>query len=559
MIYLLTETLNVNNQKYYYCTMQDLINNFASNQTGYQLTEDNYRLNNNILRVQAYSDMDLSHFTIGNAHTVHSVIHVIPNTVYKRVYNVTGYEIQSGYAEFTLKLDLWHTYIEFANIHNLHVTRCTRDILQNSKHVGYFSDPIEAMQKPQYEHLVIKSITNPSITLSYGNNNEKMKDSDFMLVIAIKYNVKELQSGALTNTRLFALNLHTVFDTIKSDYPQSLKINALEDFLSGIYKMATHDTPPQYTDCQPVGAWIIEKELVKYEIQSGLGYDMLDVTSNIKGLHDVTVTSYRVLASNLTRTLTYTNIKNSNVYLGLMHNNIKISNIKGADQVAVNLHFVIGADDVKVLLIEGDKQINITSGFAVNFTTVEGDIRNERQVVDELQNTMPLLASMVSMGAGIATQNPMLVATSVVGMANTMVSNEQKALTKHIGSLIKAGDATTNFFKGAIYLQNPAIPDLDVYELNNPYYAIIITDTTTNNKEVEYYGLTYQTTVADFATLFTFNNASTGNAGSADTVDGFDFLQLSDMTFTGNIPNEAQEYIYNKLRQGIRIKRNGTI
>lgn len=554
MIYLLTETLSCNNQKFYYAKIQNLINNFALNQTGFQLTEDNYRLNNNILRVQAYSDMDNSHFTIGHAHLVHSIIHVIPNTTYKRVYNVIDYTIQSGYAEFTLKIDLWHTYIEFANIHNLHVTRCTRDILVNSSNVGYYADPIEAIKKPTYTPLVIKSITNPNITLSYGTNNEKMKDSDFMLVIAIKYNVYDTQSGALTNTRLFAVNLHDAINAIKSHYPQSLKINAVEDLLSGIYKMATHNDPVTYTPCVPISAWIIEKELVQYEIQSGLGYDMLDITTNIKGLQDVTITSYRVIASNLIRTLTYTNTKNSNVYLGLQHNNIKVSNLKGTDKVEVNIHFVIGADDIKVLLIEGEKQVNVTSGFTVNFTTYDGDIRNERKVVDEMQNTMPLLASMVSMGAGIVTQNPMLIASSVVGMTSTMVSNEAKALQKHIGSLIKAGDATTNFFKGKIYVPSSVFVDQDTYEINNPYYAVIITDDTTNNKDLEYYGLIYQTTVADLATLFTFRNASTGNTGSADTVDGFDYLKCSDLTFTGNIPNEAQEFIYNKLLQGIRIK-----
>ena len=110
------------------------------------------------------------------------------------------------------------------------------------------------------------------------------------------------------------------------------------------------------------------------------------------------------------------------------------------------------------------------------------------------------------------------------------------------------------FFKGKIYVPSSVFVDQDIYEINNPYYAVIITDDTTNNKDLEYYGLIYQTTVADLATLFTFRNASTGNTGSADTVDGFDYLKCSDLTFTGNIPNEAQEFIYNKLLQGIRIK-----
>ena len=97
MIYLLTETLNCNNQKfYYYTSINTLINNFAI--SNWQITDDNYRINENILRVYA-KPASSGDFSYANAPQVHSVIHTVTQTVgtFTRVYNVTGFVVKSDF------------------------------------------------------------------------------------------------------------------------------------------------------------------------------------------------------------------------------------------------------------------------------------------------------------------------------------------------------------------------------------------------------------------------------------------------------------------------------
>ena len=72
MLYLFNDSLNVNNQKYLYESVASIITHYSAIASTKQFTDDNYRINNNELKI-AISET----FTIADAISKNTCIHTL--------------------------------------------------------------------------------------------------------------------------------------------------------------------------------------------------------------------------------------------------------------------------------------------------------------------------------------------------------------------------------------------------------------------------------------------------------------------------------------------------
>ena len=558
MIYLMTETLNVNNQKYYFynsVTPQVLIDNFKIN--NWTFTEDNYRINNDILRIKAdpHSSGD---FSYANGAQVHTVVHTIPSQAYYRVYNVTGYICQSNYVLFNLKLDLWHTYIGWASyIKNVRVTKCTRDLLKSTQHMGFYDNPQQALKSPVYTNVDYTSLINTGVHIPF-DSNAKVKLKNLAVVFALKYNTYESNSGSVSRVQMFGFNLEDLVASyvgiVDSDtcFAQTDLLQMIIDTIAGIYTINRQTALNTYEDfsASVIGAWLIDAELINLVNQPS-DYQTLFVRSKNSYKFSVGGTwSNQLLApqivtpANRERVFNITTVKqdaNKQIYFGTKYNNLRIIKNVGTAQVVIKC--IVNSSEIKIMAIQGENQEDITSAFALTLTTLDGDVNNAKDAMEKLTSALAIVGSLGTAIVGAISGNGLVAAGGVLSATAQATKFAESFMQRRLGGIGKVGDAYITYYNGTKVTRTYT----DLY-LNNPYNICKIEDDTTGIDNLAYYGLTYDYTVSNLYSIFSASRIET-------TVDDFDFLQCTDMTFdTINIPLDAQEYIRKKLCEGIRCK-----
>lgn len=541
MIHLLNETLNVNNQRYYYGTKTSFLVHFSSEDVTF--TEDNYRLNYNILKI-AFTET----FTMSVAIGKHTVVHEIGD--YYRVYNVVSYVIESGFIYYTLAIDLWHTYAYDGSLSNLRICRSTRVITQEGDYVGFYPSAKQCLKSPTYTPLKIKSIADGTVITS--QNDIDIDASKISIVMAIKHNTFQDQDGATSVVNLFGIPLDTVLAKPTSA-TEGLFLGiarVVQEFVNGIYECRhyVNGNLSSTFKAQLVNAWLIDNECIESVFGADLNVVLKFATkTSISGMTDYEFKPAIISSGTHARILTYAAKPNTKVYIGTKYNNLELAPVYNYNEdTEVEIRYVAGNDTMSVYAIQGDNQVDITSAFTLNIVQVNGDITIQRQILSQFQNALPIIASAGTIGVGIMTQNPVAIGGGILSLANSASKYAEAMLPQHMGNIVRGGDAISTFCENSPYVFVNGNP-------RNPYYIVEIEDDKTAQDELQYYGLVYDTTISLLTRLSTYDDVTSGTT-TAGTVDGFDYLQCTDLTFGGNIPKEAQEFIYNKLIAGIRIK-----
>ena len=540
MIHLLNEALNANNQHYYYGSIANILTTLSSQDVTF--TEDNYRLNNNVLRV-GFTDT----FTISVAINKHTVVHVIGD--YKRVYNVLSYEIQSGYILYNVAIDLWHTYAYDAGIENIRVCRSTR-IINDGNDYGFYPSAKQCLTKPTYKPIKVISTDGVTVLTTYGDL--EFDASKISIVMAIKHNTFQDQDGATSVVNLFGIPLSTVLakptSAIEGIFLTISRV--IQEFVNGIYE-CRHYVNSSLTEsfkAQLVNAWLIDNECIENTYGANANVVLKFATkTSISGMVNYEFTPAMISSGTHSRILEYEAKPNTKIYVGTKYNNLEVApiyNVYGENEVEIR--YIANSDTMNVYAIQGDNQVDITSAFTLNIVQVDGDITLQRQILSQFQNALPIIASAGTIAVGAISQNPVAIGGGILSLANSASKYAEAQLPQHMGNIVRGGDAISTFCEDAPYVFINGRP-------RNPYYIIEIEDVKTNLDELKYYGLVYDFVVDNITTLTNYDDVNSGTS-TVSTIDGYDYLQCTDLIFTGNIPKEASEYIYNKLINGIRIK-----
>ena len=325
-------------------------------------TEDRYTLNANIAEVN-----------VGAVTNFDDVTYIAwENEGVWRYYFVVSAVFQSGYAIFTLDVDLWATHIKRAALSNIRVTRCNRAV-----GVGVY-DKIPVAVGREFVRLGGEMSTN---------------DLAILFVVAFATGVSSLLvNNAATALGVFALEMNN-----DDDAPEDVPLfDWWIELVSGIFSAAATVGD---LDANVLKAYIVPKNVLT--IKSG------------------TVPVFNVKAPTFSGTLTPTyeaapfifpvNFDvaidpNKKYYVGTKHAGVELARITGNTQVSYN--FIVKQDGLQVIVQQGDRMLDITDAFEVGLTSNDGNFTATERIARLLQVAGGIASGafqIVAGGAGLVT------------------------------------------------------------------------------------------------------------------------------------------------------------
>ena len=489
---------------------------------------ENYRINRNVLMIKFDNYI--------NAKNYDNITYICDNfdkNGYQRFYFVENCYQQSGYAFYNLSIDYWASYIYRARIDNIHVKRCNRNIA-----TGVYRDDFITKNNSN-EWLPITGSTS-------GSNNKRFDINKCSIVFCMSYNVVSTNTGSIDTTQLFAINLkdlkenycrYTENGTDRNENEKlelSQTTNAVDYAIAvvgGIYGVSAWGPIKDTNDAKVTQAWIVDNTLL-------LTTDNLVEGIKTRNLYDGRTLNNAlvkaVVPSNLSRYFSLNLDKNFNYYVGTQGKGLKIKKLSSTTQVQYNV--IVSQSDLKVIVKQGDNQMDITDAFAVQLTLNAGEITGLRAMVSTIQQSYQEVARFMTLQ-----NNKDATKLDYAGLAVDYASGFQN---KFVGTLIGTGDGYLNFRNllssgfSTNYDENINFP------VFNPYALTKCQSIENEDEIVARQGISFDCYISDLANIFNYNLLTETNNT---------FLQC-DCNVTNTIL-DACNLIKTKLASGIFIEK----
>lgn len=436
MVYLYKNKLPnyAENTHYFFTAVDDYVNSLGV--AFLQFDEDRYTINGNIAEVElpAVTDVDDVSYIAWN------------NGDAWRFFFVRSAVYQSGYAIFTLDIDLWGTYIARASLSNIRVTRCNRNI-----GVGIY-DPIPATLNRDFVQL---------------GDNLTVNNLALVFVVAFATGV----SSILINNSATSLGVFVQeFEGLKNK-PEG--INTLDwgiELISGIFsaKATIGDL-----DAVVLKAYIIPKDVI--HIKTNIVPTFTVKTPSTNG----TLTpSYEAAPAIFPKKYEIDIDPNKKYFVGTQHAGLEL--VRTTNKTSVYYNFITKQDGIQVIIQQGDKMLDITDAFSVGLTSNDGNFTSTEKIARLIQITSGIASGafqIMTGGAGYV--------TGALTAANALSSVIEQGNAKYI----QGGDGVSTFRRLAGSAQSP-------------YY--MQTNESINNEaaNARLYGATFNEQVASIDDIF---------------------------------------------------------
>lgn len=467
----------------------DYINKIKSNLV---VTYDieNYRINRNVLMIKFDK-----HINAKNYDDITYICDDFDISGYQRFYFVDNCYQQSGYAFYNLSIDYWASYIYRARIDNIHVKRCNRNIA-----TGVYRDDFITKTNSN-EWLAIDGTTS-------GNDNKRFDINKCSIVFCMSYNVVTTNSGSIDTTQLFAISLKDLKENYchytESGLPRNTNdqlelsqiTNAVDYAIAvvgGIYGVSAWGPIKDTNDAKITQAWIVDNTLL-------LTTDNLVEGIKTRNLYDGRTLSNTlvkaVIPSNLSRYFSLNLDKNFNYYVGTQGKGLKIKKLSDST-TQVQYNVIVSQSDLKVIVKQGDNQMDITDAFAVQLTLNAGEITGLRAMVSTIQQSYQEVARFMTLENNTD--------ASTLDYAGLLVDYTGGYQNKFVGTLIGSGDGYLNFRNllssgfSTDYNENINFP---VY---NPYALTKCQSIENEDAIVARQGITFDSYISDLSYIFDYN------------------------------------------------------
>lgn len=306
---------------------------------------------------------------------------------YFRAYTVYSAEFRSGYLRIRVAVDLWGTYIAQADVTDLYITRCNRDLSALISSMGYYAPVDHTDGPPEYTE----------IPLADG-------DQAYM-VFSVAYQVG--QSDIFGNNSATAVGIYAIDINALSFMPDGMKqIDYAAALVGGIYSIKDS------FGSKPAGAlraWIVPKSMLR---DSGAKPPTFQAT--VAGKTDtVDVTPVICVAPNVnTRTGTPVDLvgymtaraqidAGKRTYVGTYTDAMPIENIVTNSGHATVFYMVnVGQADLSVHVMHGADSRDITSAFEITLTTNDGNMTTMQRIQAILGTVTGVAGSVAMIAAG---------------------------------------------------------------------------------------------------------------------------------------------------------------
>lgn len=359
-----------------------------------QFSEDRYTMNGNIAEVQlpAVTDVDDVTYIAWN------------NGGAWRFFFVRSAVYQSGFAIFTLEVDLWATHIARATLSNIRVTRCNRNI-----GVGIY-DAIPATTGREFTQI---------------GNPLTVNDLAIVYVVAFATGVSSiLVNNAGTSMGVFVQEMDDV-----EDLPEDTNLfDYYIDLVSGIY--AAQATIGDL-DANVLKAYIVPKSVVA--IKTGTVPVFKVKTPSYSG----TLTpSYEAAPFIFPMRFDIPIDPNKKYFVGTKHAGVEL--VRTTQPTNVFYNFIVKQDGLQIIVQQGDRMLDITDAFAVGLTSNDGNFTATERIARTLQ-----IVGGIASGAFQIMQGGSGYVTGALTAANALTSVIEQGNARYA----QGGDGVSTFRK----------------------------------------------------------------------------------------------------------------
>ena len=436
MIYLYKNKLPnyAENTHYFFNAVDDYVNSLGVEFLRFE--EDRYTINGNIAEVElpAVTDVDNVTYIAWN------------NGGAWRFFFVRSAVYQSGYAIFTLDVDLWATHIARATLSNIRVTRCNRNV-----GIGVY-DAIPSSVGREFSRL---------------GGDMSVNELAIVYVVAFATGV----SSILVNNAATAIGVFANDMTADVNKPEGVPLlDWYIELVSGIYgAQATIGD----LDATVLKAYIVPKIAAA-------------VKTNI-------VPSFKVKSPSFTGTLTPTyevapaifpvrfDVEidpDKKYFVGTKHSGVEL--VRTTQPTTVFYNYIVKQDGLQVIVQQGDRMLDITDAFSVGLTSNDGNFTATERVARTLQ-----VVGGLASGAFQIMQGGAGYVTGALTAANALTSVVEQGNARYA----QGGDGVSTF-----RLPSGAV--------QSPYY--MQTNESINNEaaNARLYGATFNQQVASVDDIF---------------------------------------------------------
>lgn len=490
---------------------------------------ENYRINRNVLMIKFDN-----HINAKNYDDITYICDNFDEHGYQRFYFVDNCYQQSGYAFYNLSIDYWASYIYRARIDNIHVKRCNRNIA-----TGVYRDDFITKTNSN-EWLAIDGTTS-------GSDNKRFDINKCSIVFCMSYNIVSTNTGSIDTTQLFAINLKDLKENYcyytDSGLPRnendrlkfSQTTNAVDYAIAvvgGIYGVSAWGPIKDTNDAKVTQAWIVDNNLL-------LTTDNLVEGIKTRNLYDGRTLSNTlvkaVIPSNLSRYFSLNLDKTYNYYIGTQGKGLKIKKLSDST-TQVQYNVIVSQSDLKVIVKQGDNQMDITDAFAVQLTLNAGEITGLRAMVSTIQQSYQEVAKFMTLE-----NNKDATTLDYTGLLVDYAGGFQN---KFVGTLIGSGDGYLNFRNLLSSSFTTNFNENINFPVYNPYALTKCQSIENEDEIVARQGITFDCYISDLSYIFDYNLLTQTNNT---------FLQC-DCNVTNTIL-DACNLIKTKLASGIFIEK----
>lgn len=341
MVYLYKNKLPnyAENTHYFYTNVDDYVNSLGDEFLSFE--EDRYTINGNIVEVElpAVTDVDNVTYIAWN------------NGGAWRFFFVRSAVYQSGFAVFTLDVDLWATHIARATLSNIRVTRCNRNVGNGV----YDSIPVTTGRE-----------------FSRLGGDISVNDLAVVYVVAFATGV----SSILVNNAGTSLGVFVQEMGDDDDLPEGKSIfDWWLELVSGIF--AAQATIGDL-DANVLKAYIVPKDVVA--IKTGTVPVFKVKTPSFSG----TLTpSYEAAPFIFPVRFDIDIDPNKKYFVGTKHAGVEL--VRTTQSANVVYNYIMKQDGLQVIVQQGDRMLDITDAFAVGLTSNDGNFTATERVARTLQ------------------------------------------------------------------------------------------------------------------------------------------------------------------------------
>lgn len=408
-----------------------------------QFTEDRYTMNGNIAEIQlpAVTDFDDVTYIAWN------------NGGAWRFFFVRSAVYQSGYAIFTLDVDLWATYISKASFSKIHVKRCNRNI-----GVGVYDDiAVTAIRsyttKPVASSLYVIAYTVAIETNSTSlfANNASTTVKQYANIIGVDQHIKSVDEAIAYVSGIYAVTARTGEKRANILNAYILPYNAVKIKDSNVptFKVSTDIIDGDLT---LIPSFEVDGGTSTFEFVEGLDPDYLYIAGT----------------------------KHSGIELPRLTRNINF-----------RYDFISLQNGFSILISVGEKSVDITQSFEVALTLNDGNITSQERIARQLSllsGFSNATFQVMSGGAGYI--------TGALQFAETISS----AFRQSNASIKNSGDGKTTF---------SFIDDLDE-SLRSPLVLQMYKSIQNEKEKARVIGVNFDEFISSFDTLFNASLMGTG-------------------------------------------------